>query len=257
MPVFVTDVGFAHIICLNRPEKRNAMNLEMAMALDESIESLESSPTARVGILMGNGPVFCAGTDVTDMRDKRTVRGGEYGLLRRERTKPLIAAVDGLVLGGGFEIVMACDLIVASTRAEFGFPETRRGLVATGGALFRAPRSLPYHVAAEMLLTGRTIDAQRAYSLGLASAVVEPDELEGAALDLAADITRGGPRGTAETLTALRAFAGQDDALGWWMTARAKRAILDDPESAEGRAAFIERRPPSWDVADAPAETNT
>src|SRR5690606_7351796 len=129
--------------------------------------------------------VFCAGTDMSDRRDKRTARGGEYGLLRRERTKPLIAVVDGAALGGGFEIVLACDMVVASDRAQFGLPETRRGLVATGGGLFRAARALPQHIAAEMLLTGLRLDAHRAFALGLVNRVLPSAGLTAGALELA------------------------------------------------------------------------
>jgi len=241
-------VGSVLVIHLDRPEKRNAIDRDMAEGIDEAIEQMESDDAIRAGVLTGVGPVFCAGTDLLDSRDKRTARGGEYGLLRRDRGTPLIAAVNGLALGGGFEIVLACDLIVASETAEFGLPETRRGLAATGGALFRASRSLPYHVAMEMLLTGRRITAARAWALGLATEVVAADALLDAALDLAGEIVRGGPEGTEQTLRAVRGWDGRDDALGWWMTGRVKSAVAAHPDAAEGKAAFVERRDPAWAV---------
>lgn len=244
--------GAVMVIRLDRPDKRNAIDREMAEGLDRAVDALESDARVRAGLLVASGPVFCAGTDMGDPRDKRTERGGEYGLLRRERTKPLIAVVDGPALGGGFEIVLACDLIVTSERASFGLPETRRGLAATGGALFRAPRSLPFHVAAELLLTGRELDAERAYALGLSNLLVPAGDVVARARQLAADVARGGPVATAETLAALRGFAGRDDQLGWWMTGRVKDAVLAGPEADEGRAAFRERRGPSWVPHDGP-----
>src|SRR3712207_3436178 len=144
----------------------------MALAIEEALDELEADPSLRAGVLTAEGPVFCAGTDLKDSAEKRTERGGEYGLLRRERSKPLVAAVDGPAVGGGFEVVLACDLVVASTRATFSLPETLRGVVATGGALFRGPRSLPYHVAVELLLTGAVLAAERAWSLGLVNRLV-------------------------------------------------------------------------------------
>lgn len=234
------------VITLDRPEKRNAIDRDMALGIDEAIEVMESNPSIRVGVLTGAGPAFSAGTDLHDPRDKRTARGGEYGLLRRERSTPLIAAVNGHALGGGLEIVLACDVIVMSEAAELGLPETQRGLAATGGALFRAPRSLPYHVALEMLLTGRRIDARRAFALGLASEVVPQPEVLPAALRLAADVARGGPAGTAETLKAVRTFVGRDDALGWSLTGHVKHVVAAHPDALEGRAAFAERRDPRW-----------
>ncbi|MFC7787487.1 enoyl-CoA hydratase-related protein [Microbacterium sp. MAHUQ-60] len=254
MTVRTERVGSVLIIQLDRPQKRNAIDLDMAVALDAAIEELEAGDDLRVGLLTASGSVFCAGTDMSDRRDKRTARGGEYGLLRRERTKPLIAVVDGAALGGGFEIVLACDMVVASDRAQFGLPETRRGLVATGGGLFRAGRALPQHIAAEMLLTGLRLDAHRAFALGLVNRVLPSAGLTAGALELAKAVVHGGPHATAETLTALRGFTGQDDHLGWWVTGRAKRMVADHPEADEGRTAFFEGRLPAW-VAEDPDET--
>jgi enoyl-CoA hydratase len=239
-------VGRTMEIRMVRPEKRNAIDRQMAEGLDRALAAFESSPAARAAVLLGEGPAFCAGTDMADPSDKRTAVGGEYGLLRRERSKPLIAAVDGPALGGGFEIVLACDLIVASDRAEFGLPETQRGLVATGGGLFRASQSLPYHVAAELLLTGRRLSAHRAHQLGLVSSVVAPGAVLAAAHALADAVATAGPTATAETLVALRGLRAKDDHLGWWATARAKGVISTHPEAMEGRQAFLEGRPPRW-----------
>src|SRR5439155_16528626 len=142
----------------------NAVDAVLAAGIDDALNRLEDDPALRVGILTSTPTVFSAGTDMYDPGEKRTARGGEYGVIRRVRRKPLIAAVEGYAVGGGFEIVLSCDLVVASTTARFGLPETLRGLVATSGALFRAPRALPLNVATELLLTGAMLDADRGYS---------------------------------------------------------------------------------------------
>ncbi len=131
-----------------------------------------------MGVLTGTPRVFSAGSDISIGRgaSAATERGGEYGVIRRQRVKPLIAAVEGPALGGGFEIVLACDLVVASRTASFGLPEVKRGLVPTCGGLFRTPRALPLNVAKEMLLTGESLTPERAYSLGLVNVVAEPGE---------------------------------------------------------------------------------
>lgn len=247
MTVVVEQQGQVLFIRLARPEKRNAVDREMALQLDQAMRTLEETPAVRVGVLAATGPVFCAGTDMSDPRDKHTPDGGEYGMLRRERSKPLVAAVEGPAVGGGFEIVLACELVVASTAATFSLPETRRGLVATSGGLFRSHRSLPYHVAAELLLTGNSVDAARAYALGLATAVVEPGRAEARAVELATDVARGGPVAVAATMRALREVTAAQDEIGWQATARARETVHDGAEAAEGKRAFFERRRPSWD----------
>lgn len=239
-------VGNALEIRLARPEKRNAIDREMAEGIDRAFAALDSTPEARAAILVAEGPVFSAGTDMSDPSDKRTLHGGEYGLLRRERSKPLIAVVDGPALGGGFEIVLACDIVVAGTAAEFGLPETRRGVIPTGGGLFRAPRSLPRHIAMELLLTGRRLSAERAHALGLVNALVPSAELMGTAHGFVRDIARAGPFATAETLAAVRGAEMNSEQPGWWATGRAKQAVIAHPEAAEGRQAFLQRRPPAW-----------
>jgi enoyl-CoA hydratase/carnithine racemase len=247
-PVVVDRRGAVLLIRLNRPERRNAIDRDTAVALDAALELLDRDPGLRCGVLLGVGPVFSAGTDLYDGRDKRTTHGGEYGLLRRERVRPLIAAVEGPAVGGGFEIVMACDLVVASTGASFSLPETRRGLVATGGGLFRAARSLPYHVAAELLLAGTTLDAARAYSFGVVNRLVDPGDAETVALELATEIRAGAPNATALTLDALRISSATNEQVGWWATNRARSAVLGSGEAAEGTAAWRERRQPAWAV---------
>ena len=135
----------------------------------------------------GTDTVFCAGSDLTSRGDYVTDRGGEYGVIRRQRTKPLIAAVEGIAFGGGFEIVLSCDLVVAANTARFGLPEVCRGLVPTCAALFRAPRSLPLNLAREMILTGAPVEPERLYHAGVVSRITEP----GGAVDVVSRAVAG------------------------------------------------------------------
>ncbi len=242
MPVTSVRDGSTLVITLDRPEKRNAIDHDMAMALDRELGVLATDDELRCGVLCATGSVFSAGTDLFDPRDKTTPDGGEYGLLRRRRDKPLIAAVEGAALGGGFEILLACDLVVASVHATFGLPETRRGVVATGGGLFRAQQVLPRNVVLELLLAGPPLEATRAPELGVVNRLVEPGAAVDAALELAAEIAEGGPVATALTLGVVRDFTAGQEYLGWALTAAAREKILDSPEAIEGRAAFAERR---------------
>ncbi|MDI9919299.1 enoyl-CoA hydratase-related protein, partial [Rhodococcus sp. IEGM 1379] len=165
---------------------------------------------------------------------------------RRQRNKPLIAAVEGYALGGGFEIALACDLIVASRTAQFGLPETRRGLVATSGALFRAPRALPVNVARELLITGRTLDPERALNLGVVNAVTEPGKALDEALVMASEICESSPTSVSLSLKSVNALYTEGDTLGWTVTDTARAAILRSPDIAEGLDAFANRRTPNW-----------
>lgn len=236
------------LVRINRPHKRNAIDHDVTVAIDAALNRLEDEDGLRVGVLTGGDAVFSAGSDMYDARDRFTARGGEYGLLRRTRRKPLIAAVEGAALGGGFEIVLSCDLVVAARDAVFGLPETLRGLAATGGGVFRAPAALPPNVAAELLLTGATLDADRACQLGLVNQVVAAGEAVTAALSMARRICDSSPQAIAETLTALRRMAAERDKLGWAVTSDMRAAILASPDADEGRRAFAERRAPSWTV---------
>lgn len=146
-PVLEEQHGRVLTITINRENKRNAVNQAVADGLDAALDRLDNDPELWVGILSGGPRMFSSGTDLTCENSPVTERGGEYGLIRRHRTTPLIAAVEGLALGGGLELALACDLIVASAEAYFGLPETRRGVIASSGGLFRAPAALPRNVA--------------------------------------------------------------------------------------------------------------
>jgi enoyl-CoA hydratase len=248
MPVETAREGRVLVVTISREEKRNAINEELADGISAALDELDDDPELWVGVLTGTPRVFSAGSDISAGRgaSAATERGGEYGLIRRQRVKPLIAAVEGPALGGGFEIVLACDLVVASRTASFGLPEVKRGLVPTCAGLFRAPRALPLNVVKEMLLTGDSLSPERAYSLGLVNIVTEPGEAVSAALTLAERMCRVGPVGARASLHALECTIAERDELGWDATREAMAAIAGSDDVHEGVLAFFEKREPRW-----------
>ena len=247
MSLVVTDrTEHLLVIRMCREEKRNAVDRRLADDLDAAFDLLEDDADLWVGILTGTDSVFSAGSDLTAGGDYWTERGGEYGLIRRHRRKPLIAAVEGPALGGGLELVLSCDLVVASTTARLGLPEVKRGLVATCGALFRGPRSLPVNLAREMLLTGDPIDADRGYAAGLINVVTEPGEAVTAATALAQRICVNAPVAVQASLTALNQALATHDEAGWMLTADAVATIRTSDDYEEGISAFLNKRAPRW-----------
>ncbi|MEK6463291.1 MULTISPECIES: enoyl-CoA hydratase-related protein [Pseudonocardia] len=238
--------GHVLLIRMTRPDKRNAVDAAMTAGLDEALNSLDDDPDLWCGVLAGDATAFSAGTDLAAGSGGPTPRGGNYGVVRRDRRRPLIAAVEGVAYGGGFEIVLACDMVVASTTARFGLPEVARGLVANCGALFRAPRPLPLNIAKQLLVTGRPLDAERAYTLGLVSELVEPGGAEAAALALAAAVCENSPLAVSVSLRALERVVSEPDERGWNATEIASAAIDRSADRTEGIAAFLEKRPPRW-----------
>lgn len=243
--------GPISVITIRRPEARNAVNSEVAEGMEAAIDRLEQEDDAWVGIVTGEGSVFSAGADLKAIASGQaasinTQRGGFAGLVQRERTKPLIAAVDGPALAGGCEIVLACDLVVASTNAAFGLPEVKRSLVAAAGGLFRLPRSIPRVVAMELALTGDSIPAQRAFELGLLNELVEPGGALSAAVGLAERICANAPLAVRESRQIVLSAPTSDDEALWRMTGQAFGRIIGTEDFAEGPRAFIEKRPPVW-----------
>jgi enoyl-CoA hydratase/carnithine racemase len=234
------------VVRMCRESKRNAVNRQLTDELDAAFNLLEDDDRLRAGVLTGTGSMFCAGSDLTAGGDYCTERGGEYGLIRRQRRKPLIAAVEGPALGGGMELVLACDLVVASKTARFGLPEVSRGVVASSGALFMAPRSLPANLARQLLLTGEPIDADRGYSAGLVNVVTEPGGAEVAAVALGERICANAPVAVQASLVAVNRWLAAADEFGWQVTADALASIGASRDYREGIAAFVEKRPPRW-----------
>src|SRR5262245_12582636 len=168
--------GDVEVVRIDRPEAKNAVNDVVAIGLEAAFDEIEADADVRVAVVTGTGDVFCAGADLKMLAagrsdDIHTARGGFAGFVERSFTKPVIAAVNGAALAGGFESVLACDLVVAADTAYFGLFEVKRGLVAAAGGLFRLPRRIPENIAMEITIAGTTIDATRAHELGLVNRV--------------------------------------------------------------------------------------
>jgi enoyl-CoA hydratase/carnithine racemase len=243
--VHVTRHARVLVARIDREEKRNAIDPDVTAGIGAALDELEDDPDLWVGILTGTPACFSAGTDLRAGMSE-TNRGGRYGVISRVRTKPLIAAVEGPALGGGMEVVLACDLVVASTTARFGLPEVRRSLVPTCGGMFRAPVALPHNVANELLLTGDPIDAERAERLGFVNRLTAPGAALDEALALAQRICENGPVAVRETMRVMSDLRAEHERRGWELTARAEQVISTAGDTREGVTAFFERRPPRW-----------
>ncbi|MBM3658157.1 MAG: enoyl-CoA hydratase [Actinobacteria bacterium] len=249
--------GAVAVITLRRPEARNAVNPALAAGLEAAIDALEADAALRVGILRADTegqsrPVFCAGADLKVVEQTGsatsldTARGGFGGLAFRERSKPIVAAVDGLATAGGLELVLACDIVVASTRASFGLAEVRRNLVAAAGGLYRLPRAVGRATAMDMILTGEPIDAGRAHALGLVSRLVDPADVDAEAMRVAEAIVAAAPVAVQESRRAVNLAASEPDDAMRVATRAMLDALLESEDTAEGLRAFAEKRPPEW-----------
>ena len=219
-------------LTLNRPDARNAVNGDVAQAMERAIDQLESDPAVWVGI--GQAGAL------------NTSKGGFGGFVYRDRKKPIIAAVDGLATAGGCELVLACDMLVATTRSAFGLAEVMRNLIAGAGGLFRLPRAIGKNAAMEVILTGQPLPAQRAYELGMVNHLVEPGNAEEAALALAERICLAAPLAVWASRKIVLAAAYESDEVLIDMTNIEFGVILGSEDTKEGLTAFIEKRPPNW-----------
>jgi enoyl-CoA hydratase/carnithine racemase len=248
---FIEHGAVAQLV-LNRPAKRNAVTPGMARLLEEAVDRLERSPGFRVGVLSGEGDAaFCAGADLGcisrgEGAQLSTARGGFAGFARYPRRKPIIAAVQGYALAGGFEIALACDLLVAERTARFGLPEVTRGLIANGGGLLRLASSLPRARALDLILTGRTMTAAEAAELGLVSRVAEPGQGLSEALRLAGEIAANAPAAVRESLFLANAAAYAPSPQTWELCAEIAQRLRAGGDAIEGATAFLERRDPAW-----------
>jgi enoyl-CoA hydratase/carnithine racemase len=238
--------GHVLVVTMQREAKRNAVDRTLADALDAALNELDDDPDLWCGVLTGGTTFFSAGSDLTAGGDYYTERGGEYGIIRRVRRKPLIAAVEGPALGGGLEIVLACDLVVAAANARFGLPEVAIGVVPTCAGLFRAPRAFPLNLARELVLTGQPISAERAHAAGFVNVLTEPGGAVAGAVALAQRIAANAPISVQSSLAAVNALLADGDARGWEETERTKRAIMGSEDTAEGVRSFLEKRAPQW-----------
>ena len=248
--------GKVAIITLNRPEARNAVNGDVASSLEAAIDKLEADSNVWIGVLAANTagqerPVFCAGADLKAINSGQaaglnTKRGGFGGFVYRDRKKPVIAAVDGLATAGGCELVLACDMLVASTRSAFGLAEATRNLIAGAGGLFRLPRAIGRAAAMEAILTGEPFSAQRAYELGMINKLVEPNTSLDAAIDLALRVCKAAPLAVWASRKIVLASETESDQNLIDMTNKEFAAVLASEDTKEGLTAFIEKRPPNW-----------
>jgi len=251
MPVEIQTEGHLAIITLNRPEARNAINGEMASTMEACLDEYEDNPELWCAILRAEGTVFSAGADLKEVSagngaSLATRKGGFAGITRRDRTKPLIAAIQGTAVAGGCEISLSCDLIVASTETVFGLAEVKRSLAAGAGGLFRLPRALGMATAMEVIMTGEPIPAQRAYELGMVNKVVETEAVMAEARSLADRILCNAPLAVfASRKVAARALMDSDDEL-WRASGGAMRGLAGTEDYKEGPLAFIEKRDPVW-----------
>ncbi len=236
------------VITMNRPEARNAMNKAVAEGIAEALDRLDAEPALRVAILTGAGGTFCSGMDLKGfLRGESPVVDGRGfgGLVLKPPVKPLIAAVDGYALAGGLELMIACDLVVASAGAKFGIPEAKRGLAAGAGGLMRLPDQIPYRVAMELALTGNFIDVERAMALGLINRISEGPAIDGA-MALAREITDNGPTAVRVSKQIISESRGWPQGERWERQDALLPEVFQSPDAREGAAAFAEKRKPNW-----------
>ena len=247
--VLVERRGAVQVIVINRPAARNALNAAVAAGVRDAVDELDATAELRAAVLTGAGGTFSAGMDLKAFLagESPAIPGrGLCGITQTPPRKPLIGAVEGWALAGGFELLLACDLVVASASARFGVPEVKRSLVAAAGAALLLPQRLPLPLALELLLTGDPVDARRAAEIGLVNRVVD----EGAALDeavrLATRIAENGPLAVAATKEIARSGADWTTAEGWERQAALIEPVFTSADAREGATAFAEKRPPVW-----------
>jgi enoyl-CoA hydratase len=243
-----TDDGIM-TITINRPEAKNAVNKAVAEGIAAAIDELDSNDAIRVAILTGAGGSFCAGMDLKAFvsGELPVVEGrGFAGVTEAPPKKPLIAAVEGFALAGGFELAITCDLIVAADNSKFGIPEVKRGLVAAGGGLVRLPRQIPSRLAMELALTGDFVSAQRAYDIGLINRVVTAGSALQQATELAGTIAANGPLAVAATKRVLMELDSWPEAEKFKRQSEIVMPVFMSADAIEGSSAFAEKRPPKW-----------
>ena len=239
------------LIRINRPKAKNSFNPAAAAQMEAALDAYEEDPELAVAVITGNEEIFSSGQDLkAAARGERSVgkkRGG-FGIMARPPMKPLIAAIEGPALAGGFEVALSCDLIVASRSSVFGLPEGKRSRVAVGGGCFRLPNRLPYPLAMELILTGDPLPAERLYQAGLVNALAEPGKALDAAMELAERIGKNGPLAVrASKEIGWRAkHEGWQDQEGWKKQMEMARPVFKSEDFREGLVAFAEKRDPVW-----------
>jgi enoyl-CoA hydratase/carnithine racemase len=246
------------VITLNRPESMNAVNGALSTAVGNALEAAATDPQVRAIVVTGAGRAFCAGADLKEIATGGSIFADEHpewgfaGLVQHWVDKPTIAAVNGFAMGGGTELALSCDLVVASSEATFGLPEVRRGLIAAAGGVLRLQRQVPLKRALELALTGAPITAEIAADWGLVNRVVAPEQVLPSALDLADLIAANAPTAVRQTKRVIHQTSGQDwdpswgQGDPWQLSNEALMAVFSSPDALEGPRAFVEKRAPLW-----------
>jgi len=247
--VLVERRGAVQVITINRPRARNALNAAVGQGIAAAVDELDGADDLRVGVLTGAGGTFSAGMDLKGFLrgESPSVEGrGLCGITQTPPRKPLIGAVEGWALAGGFELLLACDLVVAARTARFGVPEVTRSLVAGAGAAMLLPRRIPFAIAMELLLTGEPFGAERAAEVGLVNRLVEEGGAIDGALELAGLIAANGPLAVAATKQIARSSADWTLDDGWAKQAEIMKPVFGSEDAVEGATAFAQKRAPVW-----------
>lgn len=240
------------VVRFNRPQARNAVDIATAQALNAAVERVEADPAIRVAVLTSATPgMFCAGADLKviaagRVQELRPNDSGFAGFVDAVKDKPWIAAVDGPALGGGTELCLACDMIVATEGTRFGLPEVKRGIMANGGGNSRLSRVLPRNVALELIATGEAFSAEFAAGYGMVNRLVPAEALMDTALDLARKVVANAPVAVSESLRIARQSHDRSDTELRRLSRERNRIVLATEDAKEGPRAFAEKRPPVW-----------
>jgi enoyl-CoA hydratase len=242
--------GHVLIVTICRPERRNAIDHQTALGLEAAWDLLDSDGELRAAVLTGAGGFFSAGADLKAAAaggpTGSTARRGQFGTIQDPPRKPVVAAIEGDALGGGCELALACDLIVATRRSQLGLPECRRGVLAAGGGVIRLPHRIPFNVAMEMALTGAPQTAERLYALGLVNRLCEVGEALTEALALAEAVAANAPLAVAAAKRVMTGALTASEAQAWELQKPEWERVRRSEDFREGVAAFVEKRAPRW-----------
>lgn len=237
------------LVTIDRPHARNAFDSATSLQMNAAMDLLEQEQDLFIGIITGAGGTFSAGADLKEAASGaprvRPPRGG-FGLFAKPPCKPLLAAVEGFAVGGGFELCLSCDLIVAASNARFGLPEVRHNVVAIGGGLFRLPRRMPYHLAMEAALTGELHEAEFWQRHGIVNRITPPGAALEHAVSLAQTLLRNGPTALNATKQIVQRSGEWTEAQAWQEQMQYARRALESEDRQEGLRAFAEKRAPVW-----------
>lgn len=239
-------------VTLNRPQNRNAVNLQMSKELATTFQELDNNSSVRAIILTGAGNVFCAGVDLNSIKAGErkaiySIDGGFSGFIKNEYSKPVIAAVNGHAFAAGFEIILACDLVISTNRAKFGIPEVKRGLLAGAGGLIRLPKIVPNNIANELALTGNPISAERAYELGIVNKIVPHEEVYSHAIKLAKQIISNPSNAVDSSLRLVRSSALLNEQEVWELNDRLADEVYNHQNAKLGIDSFLNKTMPDWE----------